>query len=73
MKGSIVYEEIASSQAVPRVFRPEKRTSPPGDALAPADAGGTAMQWIAERFFTNGQEWIDAASGNAVSLHLFHS
>jgi DNA-binding NtrC family response regulator/tetratricopeptide (TPR) repeat protein len=31
------------------------------------------MQWIAERFFTNGQEWIDAASGNAVSLHLFHS
>ncbi|HEY0873954.1 MAG TPA: sigma 54-interacting transcriptional regulator [Vicinamibacterales bacterium] len=31
------------------------------------------MQWIAERFFTNGHEWVDAASGTAVSLHLFRS
>jgi len=31
------------------------------------------MQWIAERFFTIGQEWIDAASGHAISLHLFRS
>lgn len=31
------------------------------------------MQWVAERFFTTGHEWIDAASGDAVSLHLFRA
>ena len=28
------------------------------------------MQWIAERFFSAGQAWVDAASGHAVRLRL---
>ena len=31
------------------------------------------MQWIAERFFTTGRAWVDAASGLDVSLHLSRS
>jgi DNA-binding NtrC family response regulator/tetratricopeptide (TPR) repeat protein len=73
MKGSIVYEETASLPAAARGFRPENASDRAVIRLHVRRPEVPAMQWIAERFFTNGHEWIDAASGNAVSLHVFRS